>query len=79
MVLELGFQDFIGKWIINLGEVWFVIGVVEDFYFEFLKSKISLLMFGIGVSISIVFVKVNIENMVVMMVLIKDIWDEILL
>ena len=77
MALELGLQDPIGKRITNSGEVWPVIGVVEDFHFESLKSKISPLMLGIGASTSTVSVKVNTENMAATMASIKDTWDEI--
>lgn len=38
MVRVFGLEDLIGKRIINLGWIsWFIIGVVEDFYFELFK------------------------------------------
>ena len=77
MALELGLQDPIGKRITNSGTVWSIIGVVEDFHFESLRSKISPLMLGIGASTNTVSVKVKTEDMATTIASIKDAWDEI--
>ncbi|NET34285.1 MAG: FtsX-like permease family protein, partial [Cyanothece sp. SIO1E1] len=77
MALELGLKDPIGKRITNSGAVWSVIGVVEDFHFESLKSKISPLLLEIGASTNTLSVKVNTEDMAATIASIKNTWDEI--
>jgi putative ABC transport system permease protein len=58
MAKELGLKDPVGKSIFN-GRLWTVIGVVEDFHFESLRDKVEPLCMTLGLSPSVVSVKVT--------------------
>lgn len=58
MVKQLNLTDPIGKRITNYGDVWEVIGVVENFHFESLKKNIEPLCLVLGHSPDIVSVKI---------------------
>lgn len=76
MAKELGLTNPIGKKIMNWRD-WTVIGVVEDFHFESLKSqKIEPLSFVRGEAGSILSVKVNSNNMEATLKSITSLWDE---
>jgi len=77
MALELGLEDPIGKRITNARATWLIIGVVENFHFESLKTEISPLALNIGASTNTVSVKVKTEDMVNTIASIKNTWDEI--
>ncbi len=61
MARELGLQDPIGKKIYNYKN-WDIIGVVEDFNFESMKENITPLAMHLGLSSTMVCVKVNTDD-----------------
>jgi len=74
MAKELSLENPIGKRITNGGEVWSVIGVVENFHFESLREDIRGLCLVIGNSPSIVSVKVHTANMSNLIQSITKVW-----
>ena len=58
MAHELGLKEPLGKRIVNY-RAWNIIGVVEDFNFESLRSKVEPLAMIAGISPGIVSVKLN--------------------
>ena len=62
MARELGLDDPIGKKVFNYKN-WDVIGVVEDFNYETMRENIRPLAMHLGLSSTMVCVKVNAENM----------------
>lgn len=77
MAQELGLKAPIGQRISNSGQLWPIIGVVEDFHFESLKNKIEPLVMTIGSSTNTVSVKVKTGDMTATIASIKDTWDAI--
>ncbi len=61
MVRELGLQDPIGKKVYNYKN-WEVIGVVEDFNFESMKERITPLAMRLGLSATMICVKVDSDD-----------------
>jgi len=75
MARELSLNDPIGKRITVGGNVWTVIGVVEDFHFESLKEDIRGLCLVIGNSPSIVSVKVKTSDMSRLVKSVTNVWN----
>ncbi len=75
MARKLGLKDPIGKRIQNW-RVWNVIGVVEDFNFESLRSEVEPLVLVAGISPGIVSVKVNTADMPGTLAQIGKVWDK---
>jgi putative ABC transport system permease protein len=75
MAKELGLKDPIGKRIQNW-RVYTVIGVVEDFHSESLRDVVEPLVLGVGISPSIVSVKVNTKDMAGVIQSITDVWKK---
>jgi len=75
MARELSLHDPIGKRITVGGNVWTVIGVVEDFHFESLKEDIRGLCLVIGNSPSIVSVKVKTSDMSRLVKSVTNVWN----
>ncbi|MGC4023089.1 MAG: ABC transporter permease [Cyclobacteriaceae bacterium] len=76
MAKKLGLQDPIGKRVQNWRS-WNVIGVVEDFNFESLRSEVGPLCFLIGNSPSIISVKLNAKNASSVLPQIESTWKKI--
>lgn len=72
---QLGLKDPIGKRIMNW-QVYNVIGVVEDFNFESLRTKIEPLAMVLGVSPNIVSVKINSSNMSGVLAGVEAVWKK---
>jgi putative ABC transport system permease protein len=77
MAHKLGLKNPIGERITNSGEVWPIIGVVEDFHFESLKDTIRPVCMALGKSPSVVSVKVNTSNIQQFMQLVDKVWKDI--
>jgi putative ABC transport system permease protein len=73
MVRELGLTDPVGKVITN-GESMPVIGIVEDFHFESMKENIRPLAMRLGISPSIVSIKVSATEMEDVITSITKVW-----
>ena len=76
MAKELGLDDPIGQRITNGGDIWQVIGVIEDFHFETLKEDIRPLCLVIGNSSLVVSVKVNTTDMRRLLASVTSVWDQ---
>ncbi|MDQ4141660.1 MAG: ABC transporter permease [Bacteroidota bacterium] len=77
MVQQFGFKNPIGQRITNGGEVWTVIGVVEDFHYESFKREIEPLCLALGNSPSVVSIKVNTPNMASLVQSITGAWKSV--
>ncbi|MEM6843053.1 MAG: ABC transporter permease [Bacteroidota bacterium] len=75
MAQELGLDNPIGERITNRGDVWQIIGVVQDFNYQSLKEKIRPLCLVLGNSPSVVSVKVNTVDMQATMEAVTAVWD----
>ena len=73
MARKLGLKDPVGKRITN-GQVFNIIGVVEDFNFESMKDDIGGLCMRLGNSPSVVSVKVNTADMKTAVASIGAVW-----
>ncbi|NMH88908.1 ABC transporter permease [Flavivirga algicola] len=62
MQKELRLNDPIGKRVSRYGQLWEIIGVVEDFNYDTMKTTVSPLCFFSGISPSITSVKINAKN-----------------
>ncbi len=76
MAKAFAFENPLGQRITNSGDVWQVVGVVEDFHFETLKEDIRPLCLVIGNSPAIISVKVNTTDMANLIQSITAVWDE---
>lgn len=74
MAHELGLKDPIGKRIENY-RTWNIIGVVEDFNYESLRSKVQPLAMIAGISPGIVSVKLNITDISSTVAQIEKVWN----
>jgi putative ABC transport system permease protein len=74
MARELGLQNPLGEHIQNW-ETFTVIGVVEDFHFESMKSKINPLCMTLGSGGSVMAVKTQTADMQGILKAIQDKWD----
>lgn len=75
MADQLGYKDPIGK-IINNGDDKTIIGVVDDFYFENIKQKVTPVSMVLGNSNSIISVKVKGSDMKQALAGIGGIWKQ---
>ena len=73
---KLNLKDAIGKRITNGGDIFHVVGVVEDFNFESLRNNIQGLCLHLGNSPSIVSVKVNTADMSKLISSITSVWKK---
>jgi len=76
MVRELGLEDPLGKQINNNGQLWTVIGVVDNFHFKSLKEDISSLSLVIGKDIGSISVKLKKGNINEALASIGAIWNK---
>lgn len=76
MVQELALTDPIGKKIDNNGQIWTVIGVIEDFHFKSLKEDISSLSLVIGDNNGAIAVKLEKGNMNEALASITSVWNK---
>ena len=76
MVQELGLTDPLGKELDNNGQIWTVVGVVNDFHFKSLKEDISSLSLVIGKDIGAVSVKLEKGNINEALASITSIWNK---
>ncbi len=75
MAQKLGLNDPLGKRIVINSRGWTIIGVVEDFHFNSLKSDIGPLLMEIDNSPSLISVKLNSGNMQKTLSSITGIWN----
>ncbi len=75
MVKKLGLNDPLGERIGIYGRAWIIIGVVEDFHFNSLKSDIGPLLMEIDNSPSLISVKLNSGNMRKSLTSITGVWN----
>jgi putative ABC transport system permease protein len=75
MARELGLHEPVGKRIQN-NRVWNVVGVVEDFNFETLRSKVGPLVMKVGISPGIVSVKLSTADLSSTIAQIEKIWNK---
>lgn len=75
MASELGLQDPIGKRLDNSGQVFEIIGVMEDFHFKSLKEDISALSLVIGKNIGAVSVKLEQGDPTQALASIEKVWN----
>jgi putative ABC transport system permease protein len=73
MVRALGLKDPVGKKIYNYKN-WNIIGVVEDFNFESMKENVTPLAMHLGLSSTMVCVKLDTENMTETLAAINTKW-----
>ena len=76
LVEKMGLDNPIGTRITNSGEIWTVIGVVEDFHFESMKQDIRGICLVIGNSPSMLSVKLNTGDMPAFLNTLSALWDE---
>ncbi|QCW98818.1 FtsX-like permease family protein [Aggregatimonas sangjinii] len=76
MAQELALTNPIGKEIDNNGQVWTIIGVIEDFHFKSLKEDISSLSLVIGDNNGAIAVKLKKGNMNEALASITSIWNK---
>lgn len=75
---KLGLQNPVGERITNGSPIWNIIGVVEDFHFESLKSNIEPLVLQLGNSPGIVSVKVSGDDLQSSIAAVNGVWKKIL-
>jgi len=75
MAKELDLKDPIGKRLSNY-RLWTIIGVVEDFHFESLREKIEPLCMTLGISPSVVSVKVTTADISTTLQSIGTVWKK---
>ncbi len=76
MVQKLNLDEPLGKKISRYGTLYEIIGVVEDFNFNTLKQEVQPLCFFMGISPSIVSVKVNTSDIPAVLKEIEGKWVE---
>jgi len=76
MVDRLQLENPIGQRITNSGASWPIIGVVENFHFESLKSEIGPLCMSIGNSANIISAKVNSSDISTLLAEVTASWDQ---
>jgi len=76
MVQELGLTDPIGKELDNNGQIWNIIGVVEDFHFKSLKEDISSLSLAVGNDIGAMSLKLEKGNINEALAAIESVWNK---
>ncbi len=76
MVQKLNLEDPIGKRISRYGQLWEVIGVVEDFNFNSMKETVQPLCFFKGISPTITSVKMSTEDVSEVLASMEAKWGE---
>ena len=77
MADRFGFPEPMGQRITNSGDVWTIIGIVEDFHFRSLKDEIGPLCLVIGRAVpTMVSVKVNTSEMSEAVKDVTKVWDD---
>lgn len=76
MVKALRLEEPVGKRISRYGELWEIIGVVEDFNFDTMKTKVRPLCFFMGISPSITSVKINTQDVSAVLSSLETKWKE---
>jgi putative ABC transport system permease protein len=76
MKKQLGLENPVGKTITNSFQKWTVIGVVENFHFESLRSEIKPLALFAGNSNSIVSIRASSSNISSLIASVTKIWNE---
>ncbi|VXB31353.1 ABC transporter permease [Maribacter litoralis] len=76
MQRELGLEDAIGKEINNNGQMFKVIGVIDDFHFKSLKEDISSLSLVIGKDLGAISLKLEKGNVNEALASIATVWDK---
>ena len=76
MVQELGLVDPVGKELDNNGQIWTVVGVVNDFHFKSLKEDITSLSLAIGKDNGAVSVKLEKGNINEALASIESVWNK---
>jgi len=76
MVQELGLTNPLGKELDNNGQIWTVVGVVEDFHFKSLKEDISSLSLVIGRDIGAFSLKLEKGNINEALASIESVWNK---
>ncbi len=75
-VNNLNLDSPIGKRITNGGDVWEIVGVVEDFNFETVKQDIGPLLMRLGNSSESMLIKVSTENTSSVLSSIEALWND---
>ncbi|GAB5409596.1 MAG: ABC transporter permease [Balneolaceae bacterium] len=75
MIADLELENPIGKEITNSGEIWTVIGVVEDFHFESLREDISGIAMAMGGEHGTISIKVSSNEVSSVIPMITNIWN----
>lgn len=76
MVKALRLEDPIGKRVSRYGQLWEIIGVVEDFNFDTMKTTVRPLCFFSGMSPSITSVKINTNDVSAVLASMENKWSE---
>ncbi|MEO0527930.1 MAG: FtsX-like permease family protein, partial [Bacteroidota bacterium] len=76
MAEKLHLEEPLGKRISRYGTLYEIIGVVEDFKFNSMKQEVEPLAFFLGISPSIISVKVDTANVSALLEAIKGKWGE---
>ncbi|MDA3893403.1 MAG: ABC transporter permease [Salinivirgaceae bacterium] len=76
LVNDLHFESPIGKRITNGGDIWEIIGVVEDFHFETMKEDIGPLCMKLGKSTESMLIKISTDNTSAVLANIETVWNE---
>lgn len=75
MARQLNLENPVGK-VIQNWQKYTIIGVVEDFHFESMKENITPVCFVVGMSPSMILVKLRSENMREAIAGISDVWNK---
>jgi len=76
MANKLHLKNPIGKKISRYGNLFEIIGVVEDFNFNTMKESVQPLCFFYGISPSIISIKTNTSNLSALLIAVKKTWGE---
>jgi putative ABC transport system permease protein len=76
MKKQLGLENPVGKTITNSFQKWTVIGVIENFHFESLRSEIKPLALFAGNSNSIISIRASSSNISSLIASVNKIWNE---
>ncbi len=75
MLTQLGIENPIGTRITNGGEVWPIIGVVEDFHYESMRREIKPLCLVVGNSPTMISLRCSPNNINATIDQVKILWD----
>jgi putative ABC transport system permease protein len=77
MAKQFGFDNPIGERIVNGGNGWEIIGVVEDFNYDLMNQNIMPLLMQFGVDNQITLIRVKTSDMASAMKSIKMVWSDV--